>query len=170
MIDSIEKNLMKGIKLLTTISDDKYSDNSVAPYHSSIGCHIRHVLDVFSCILLSNENGKVDLTNRKRNELVELKTELGINYFNTILNLIKSLTEKDLSKKITVTDDLGMGKLSAEYTLGAALMQAQSHAIHHYASIGYIIYQLDLELPDSDFGFNPTTPKKVIKTYVKNNF
>ena len=62
--------------------------------------------------------------------------------------------------KITVSDDLGLGKISVNSTLAAVLLQAQSHAIHHYASVGYIIYQLGVELPDSDFGFNPTTPKK----------
>jgi len=43
MIDAIEKNLKRGISLLTSISDKQYSDTSVAPYNSSIGCHIRHV-------------------------------------------------------------------------------------------------------------------------------
>jgi hypothetical protein len=38
-------------------------------------------------------------------------------------------------------------------------MQVQSHAIHHFASIGYLIYQLEIELADADFGYNPTTPK-----------
>ena len=28
-------------------------------------------------------------------------------------------------------------------------------------TIGFIIHQLGVELPDADFGFNPTTPKKV---------
>ena len=42
-------------------------------------------------------------------------------------------------------------------------MQTQSHAIHHYASIANIIYQQGIELPDSDFGFNPTTPNKNLR-------
>lgn len=62
---------------------------------------------------------------------------------------------------IEVCDDMGLGSETAKYTLGAVLMQAQSHAIHHYASIGYLVYQVGIELPNSDFGFNPTTPKKV---------
>ena len=50
MINAIEKNLERGIHLLNTISDAQYSDTSIAPYHSSIGGHMRHVLDVFSCV------------------------------------------------------------------------------------------------------------------------
>jgi len=39
------------------------------------------------------------------------------------------------------------------------LIQAHSHAIHHFASIGYIICKLGIELPDTDFGYNPSTPR-----------
>ena len=67
--------------------------------------------------------------------------------------------ENKLQQKIEVKDDLGLGLESATYTLGAILMQAHSHVIHHFASVGYIIYHLGIELPDASFGFNPTTPK-----------
>jgi hypothetical protein len=43
--------------------------------------------------------------------------------------------------------------------LSSALIQTHRHAIHHFASIGYIINQLGIELPDNDFGYNPTTPR-----------
>ena len=159
MIEAIEKNLQRGIKLLNTISDEQYSDSSVAPYFSSIGCHLRHVLDVFACVFDGLETNQIHLQTRNRNELVELKTDLGIAYFNKIINQLKNLDTSEFSKSVLVSDDLGLGIESANYTLGAILMQAQSHAIHHFASIGYVIYQLGIELPDADFGYNPTTPK-----------
>ena len=52
MIEAIEKNLFRGVQLLQCISDKEYSDTSIAPYHSSIGGHMRHILDVFDCVLL----------------------------------------------------------------------------------------------------------------------
>ncbi len=54
---------------------------------------------------------------------------------------------------------MGLGIEEVSTTLGAILMQAQSHAIHHYASVGYVIHQLGICLPDNEFGFNPTTSK-----------
>ena len=159
MIAAIEKNLERGIKLLNTITDEQYANASVAPYYSSIGCHIRHVLDVFSCIFKGLETNNIDLSVRDRNEKIELKTELGIEYFKTIINKLQKINSSDLDKSIIVTDDLGLGLESVNYTLAAILMQAHSHAIHHFASVGYVIYQLGIELPDADFGFNPTTPK-----------
>ncbi|WP_439128945.1 DinB family protein [Polaribacter sp.] len=160
MIEAIEQNLQKGIVLLQNINDSQYSDTSIAPYHSSIGSHIRHVLDVFSCIFNGLDNNLIDLTKRERNELAETKTSAGIVYFESIKEQLKKIKKEDLDKKIRVTDNLGLGNETVNYTIGATLMQAQSHAIHHYASVGYLIHQLNIKLPDNNFGFNPSTPKK----------
>ncbi|SDX51552.1 DinB superfamily protein [Lutibacter oricola] len=159
MIGAIENNLKRGISLLENISDEEYSNTSIAPYYSSIGGHMRHILDVFDCIFEGLDSKSVNLVNRKRNQLAENYTKDGILYFDRI---IKSLNEIDVTMLdciVEVKDDLGMGIISANYTLGAALIQAHSHAIHHFASIGYVVTQLGIELPDEDFGFNPTTPK-----------
>ncbi len=164
MINAIIKNLEKGIQLLQTITDEQYSNTVIPPYYSSIGCHTRHILDVFSCVLNGFEQKNIDLTKRERNEIIELKTAKGIEYFEAIIYQIKNITVQDLNREVKVIDNLGLGNEKANYTLGAILMQAQSHAIHHYASIGYIIYQLGIELPDKDFGYNPTTPNKNLKT------
>lgn len=159
MIDAIETNLKRGIRLLESISDEEYSDCSIPPYYSSIGNNMRHVLDVFDCIFKGYENNCIDFSCRDRNEQAQMYTEHGIQYFNSIINKLKLLKKSDFNVLITVTDDLGLGKVSTQYTLGSALAQAHSHAIHHYASIGFIINQLGIELPDNDFGYNPTTPK-----------
>lgn len=162
MIEAIQKNLERGTKLLQSITDAQYANASVAPYYSSIGCHMRHILDVFSCVFDGLETKCIDLSVRRRNQDIEQKTALGIQYFTAITNKLNELHQSDLDKKVMVKDDLGLGLETVAYTLGAILTQAHSHAIHHFASVGYIIYQLGIELPDSDFGFNPTTPKKII--------
>jgi uncharacterized damage-inducible protein DinB len=160
MIDAIEKNLHRGIQLLNCISDDEYNNATIAPYYSSIGVHMRHILDVFDCVFDGLESGSINLINRKRNELAENYTQHGIAYYKEILRRLKLLENADFNKIVMVTDDLGLGIVSANYTLGGILIQAHSHAIHHFASVGYVISQLGIALPDIDFGFNPTTPKK----------
>jgi uncharacterized damage-inducible protein DinB len=160
MIIAIEKNLQRGIQLLNSLSDDEYSDCSVAPYYSSIGNHIRHVLDVFACVFDGLEKGKVDFCKREKDVLAETKRNVGLRYFETTIEQLHNLKENSFHKKITIYDDLGCGKTAAEYTLGSALMQAQSHAIHHFATIGYIINQLNISLPVKDFGYNPTSEIK----------
>lgn len=163
MVKAIEKNLERGIYLLNNISDTEYSNPSIPPYFSSIGCHFRHTLDMFACVINGFELGNIDLTIRERNECAEQESEVGIRYAKNMIQKIKVFSEQDLKSEILITDDLGLGKETAKTTLGSALMQAQSHAIHHYASIGFIVYQLGIELPDAEFGYNPTTPNKNLR-------
>jgi len=159
MISAITNNLQRGIKLLNAIDERQYTDISVAPYYSSIGIHMRHILDVFDCVFSGLESKNVDLSARKRNELVEQKLNLGLDYFDEIITNLERLDAENLDINVRVKDDLGLGFVTANYTLASILIQAHSHAIHHFASIGYIISQLDINLPDADFGYNPTTPR-----------
>ena len=159
MIEAIEHNLRAGKKLVGSISDAQYRDTSVKPYNASIGSHVRHILDIFDCIFCGLESGCVDLAARQRNQSAEQQTEMGLAYFDRTIAQLEALKGVDLNQIIEVTDDLGLGRVTAEYTLASALIQAHSHAIHHYASIGYVISGLGIELPNEDFGFNPTTPR-----------
>ncbi len=159
MIAAITKNLDRGIQLLNCISNETYSNTSVAPYYSSIGSHMRHILDIFDCIFEGMDTNSINLINRRRNLEVEKNTSDGILYFSDIIEKLQRIKVADYNKIVTVTDDLGMGVVSANYTLASILIQAHSHAIHHFASVGYVISQLGIDLPDDDFGFNPTTPK-----------
>ena len=145
--------------MLNSINDQEYANNSTAPYYSSIGIHMRHILDVFNCIFEGIEKGQIDLSARQRNQLAESKVAVGLDYFDHIISLLKEVREEDLNRLVEVKDDLGLGMITANYTIAAALIQAHSHAIHHFASIGYIISQMGINLPDGDFGYNPTTPR-----------
>ena len=64
---------------------------------------------------------------------------------------------------LIVSDDLGLGKIEMTYTLAAAFSQANSHTIHHYAIINYILDGLHINIGDPELGYNPTTPKNVIQ-------
>ena len=162
MIQAIEDNLKKGIELLNSISEQQYKNTTVAPYKASIGAHMRHVMDVFDCVFLGLDCGEIDLISRNRSMEVEQDILLGKEYAKTILFKMNTLSSHDMNRFVFVTDTLGSGKIRTQYTLAGILMQAHSHAIHHYAIIGYILHQLGIELPDAVFGLNPTTPKKAL--------
>ena len=55
-----------------------------------------------------------------------------------------------------------MENTNLKYNFIALLAQANSHTIHHYAIINYILDRLHIEMKDDSFGYNPTTPKQVI--------
>ena len=161
IIQSTLKTLQKSHYILSNLSNEQLSDTSVSPYYSSIGSHMRHILDFYNCILNKDLKNRIDLTARCRNKEVENCSHLALKYLNNIVGKLKIFNE-DLDDIVIVTDDLGLGKVEMTYTLAAAFSQANSHTIHHYAIINYILDGLHINLEDSDLGYNPTTPKKAI--------
>lgn len=155
--------LNKAKILLLRLENKDICNESVPPYYSSIGCHIRHILDFYKCIFDGFDIGKVDLTNRDRNMTVEQDCICALDYLDDILKRIK-LFQNNAQEIISVEDDLGQGKIKIQYTAGALLAQANSHTIHHYAIISYILDQLGICMEDENFGYNPTSPKKVNST------
>lgn len=159
IIQSTLKTLKKSQLLLDNLSNEQLSDTSVSPYYSSIGSHLRHILDFYDCIFNYNEEEKIDLTARSRNKEVECDCGCAKNYLSSIVDKLNTLPF-EISDTVFVIDDLGLGSIEIPYTYGALLAQANSHTIHHYAIINYIFDSLGIEINDNDFGYNPTTPKE----------
>ncbi len=160
IIQSTLKTLQKSKTLLDSLNDDDLCDASLAPYYSSIGSHIRHILDFYDCIFNLNSDSTIDLTARSRNKDVESKCGCAKNYLNEIIERL-SIADFDMNGIVEVIDDLGLGKTKIKYTLGAIFAQANSHTIHHYAIINYILKGLNISFNDTGFGYNPTTPKTI---------
>lgn len=160
IIQSTLNTLQKSQVLLDHLSNNQLCDASVPPYHSSIGTHIRHILDFYDCIFNTDSEDRVDLTARSRNKDVESDCICAQDYLNLIIGKLSS-TSFDINNSVIVIDDLGLGKTEIPYTYGSLFAQANSHTIHHYAIINYIFDSLGIVINDAEFGYNPTTPKQV---------
>lgn len=158
IVKSTLKTLEKSRVLLSNLTDDQLSNATVSPYYSSIGSHLRHILDFYDCVLNNNDK-TVDLTARKRDIEAETICTSAICYLNSITDKLRQL-DSTKNETISVIDDLGCGKMTIEYTFASLLAQANSHAIHHYAIISYILDRIGVQIEDEDFGYNPTSPKK----------
>lgn len=159
IIDASINTLQKTNVLLRELSDMHLCDNSTPPYFSSIGSHIRHILDFYDCIFSQNNN-IVDLTLRKRDKNAENNCNVALQYLESIISQLKKLEYKD-DMELIVVDDLGTGKIEIKYTMSSLLAQANSHTIHHYAIINYILQGLNLPINDDTFGYNPTSPRNI---------
>jgi len=158
IIEATSINLSKSKVLLNQLTDSQLTDASISPYYSCVGSHIRHILDFYDCILNGLDADKIDLTARARDVRVEQDCEYASLNVDRVLNAVEKL--ENAEKQVTVIDDLGAGKVALPYTVAALLSQANSHTIHHYAIISYILDRLDVEVTDTSFGYNPTTPVK----------
>ena len=160
IIQSTLKTLQKSQVLLDNLSNNQLCDATVSPYYSSIGTHIRHILDFYDCIFSTDAENRIDLTARSRNKDVESDCGCAQDYLNFIIGRLGSIA-LDINEAVLVVDDLGLGKLEIPYTYGSLLAQANSHTIHHYAIINYIFDSLEIVVNDAEFGYNPTTPKHI---------
>ncbi len=158
IISSINKNLTSAIELIDAIDIETYQNKTVGPYFSSIGSHLRHVLDFFDCIINGLDSNNIDLTARKRDEIISTDKEAAKAHIYKLQETIHSFSATNTDYLLHVTDNLGEGKVTVNYTLESILAHANSHAIHHYAVIGYILSFLNVELKLSSFGYNPTSP------------
>ncbi len=158
LISSINHNLNNAIALLKAIDSNTYRDTSVGPYYSSIGSHIRHTLDFFNCIISGLDSNNIDLTARKRDEILSTNKESAIQYIYKLQETLHSYIDANTDYLIHVTDNMGKGKVTVNYTLESVLAHANSHTIHHYATIGYILDNLGIEIKIPGFGYNPTSP------------
>ena len=161
IIKSTLITIEKSKSLLSVLSDEELSNNSISPYYSSIGSHIRHIYDFYDCSLKIDENNRVDLTDRLRIKSIENSCCSALEHIDELIDRIKNI-DFDINNEITVIDDLGTGRINIKYTFSALLAQANSHTIHHYAIINYILDRLNIKIVDADFGYNPTTPKKEV--------
>lgn len=160
---AIALNLEKAETLLKHIPNDIYTDTSLPPYYSSIGGHIRHILDVFDCASAVLQGGEVNLIARERDARIETDKIFALVQIKRVKEAVLKLAESDLNQIVPVTDDHGCGAETINYTVGALLAQAQSHAIHHYALIGFMLNSLGIQIKDKSFGYNPTTPRQDVQ-------
>ncbi|AXT63462.1 DinB family protein [Aquimarina sp. AD10] len=158
IISSINHNLNNAIALLDAIDSDTYKDVSVGPYYSSIGSHIRHTLDFFDCIINGLDSNNIDLTARKRDEILSTDKSAAIQHIYNLQETLVSYINVNTDYLIHVTDNMGQGKITVNYTIESILSHANSHAVHHYATIGYILDNLGIDIKIPGFGYNPTTP------------
>lgn len=150
------KTLEKSKFLLENLSDEQFCDASVAPYYSSIGSHVRHILNFYESICNFNAQNEIDLTVRNRDKKVETGCEAAKCKLIYLIEKLKTI-DFTMTDSVLVIDDLGLGKIQMTYTYGAILSQANSHTIHHYAIINYILNGMKMPIKDYEFGYNPTS-------------
>jgi len=162
-ISSLQNTLEKALILLENIPESAYVDDSVGPFYSSIGGHIRHILDFYTSIFKGLNNYLIDLTDRERNNAIEIDIYFAKSEIKKVLKELDCYLAYNLEEKYELIDNLGQGKISIPTNLYAIFAQANSHTIHHYAIISQLLFAFEIVIEDKTFGYNPTTPIKVSK-------
>ncbi|MFC3095177.1 DinB family protein [Alteromonas sediminis] len=140
--------------ILKSLSNEQYDAIPPGPFNSSIGEHIRHILDHYQALMLGLGAAYIDYNQRARHSSVESDLSMALTYWEQVSEWLANLSEQEHEKKLKVVTEHN----TVWSTLGRELSFVSSHAIHHFAFIKQLAAAFAVSLP-SHVGVAPATLK-----------
>ncbi|NAS32775.1 hypothetical protein GTQ40_17480 [Flavobacteriaceae bacterium R38] len=149
--------------ILNQLNDDQFSRSLEILSKSTIGMHVRHILEFYTCLINAvKRNDVVDYDSRVRDTSLESST---LNCLNTIQNISEFLdgVNEDIDMKLRVNYALASNKegdetITINTSLHRELQYNIEHAVHHLAIIKIGIRSLEDSFNlDENFGVAAST-------------
>lgn len=159
LIDSAHFTLRQLNLFLNNVSVDEYNFQLQVLSGSSIGMHVRHVIEFYQCLLNDRLSGQINYDARERNHLLETNipfAQTSIALIQEELNRIPS----NASLTLVTEQNFETVLLPIETNFCRELSYVIEHTIHHLAiiKIACISYFPAIQL-DADFGVAYSTIK-----------
>ena len=153
MIIEAKENLMQIKELLESIGNEDYCRKTDILSNSTIGQHIRHILEFYLLLVTGSFTGTISYDKRERDERIELEPDFAITTVKRLLSGIETLSEKSpVIFEADYTADGSSGNL-INSSVGRELAYCIEHSIHHQALIKAGLIALGLkELTNKHFG------------------
>ena len=155
----------QALDLLRRVPPDLYQTPS--PHGlSSVGAHIRHILDHYDCVLRGVASGRVDYDARTRDHAVERDPAVAVAHAERIADALEVLSPEDSAREVEVRVDCGesgSANLWSRSSVERELQFLVSHTVHHFALIKALLIGTDIAVPE-DFGVAPSTLAHRAKT------
>lgn len=142
-------------QLLELISAEDYV---FAAGDSSIGAHVRHVLDRFQCFFIGLNEDTINYDARKRDPEIENNLSAAEFSVSSVARRIQALGEADFQDKIVSVQETVHhqgSSVAISSTMERELMGLIAHSIHHLAIIALIAKAMGYS-PGADFGKAPS--------------
>ncbi len=143
--------------LLQSCSREYYTARTEACFNSTIGGHIRHILDHYHCFFQGLASGMIDYDDRQRETTTEDNPDTGgqiIRQYRTALAALDEPLDRVVQVKMATGGD--HDQVWSTSTVGRELQFLVSHSVHHYALIATICAIIGVPVP-ADFGIAPST-------------
>lgn len=152
LLKSIKHSLDELTNLLDQLSDKEYSKPYGVLSDSSIGEHIRHILEMFQCLENSYDSGILNYDNRERDKSIETKIQFAKQF---VLD-VKSGLKSD-NKIIYLEQNINGLTFRIQSNYYRELLYNLEHCIHHQALIKVALFQCDNVVLDKNFGVARST-------------
>lgn len=154
-IEAIEQSLA----LCNQLNSQNYTFKAEPYVQSSIGEHLRHIIDLYLALVNQPETGIVDYDQRRRGAKVESELNTGIAELKRIREWLLSLTPDSLDKPINILSEASVKTqrvCEVTSSLKRELLFVGSHTIHHLALIKVITTHAGIETC-KHLGYAPAT-------------
>ncbi|MEM9469269.1 MAG: DinB family protein [Pseudomonadota bacterium] len=142
--------------VISALSDEQFT--LITPYntnpdkmHSSVGQHMRHVIEFIQTLIDSFGPGHVDYDVRQRNKQIEENRTVATSVVQGLQEKLDKLTTNDFEIPMTMTEAVHVTEefLPQKSSFGRELLFAIAHTEHHFALIGAKCDQMGVALPDN---------------------
>jgi hypothetical protein len=159
LIEDNQGCLRQGVELLHRCSGQDYVRKASHCFDSSVGGHIRHIVDHYHCLFegLGTAPARIDYDARGRDTTVENDPAAGI---AALKGVAAALDDLGADPHVEVLVKMDSGSDYSEHwapsTLKRELQFLLSHTVHHYALIATICALGGPDVP-ARFGVAPST-------------
>ena len=158
MIEYCVENLQQIKILLQDLTDENFKKRCDTLFSSTVGQHVRHILEFYICLLNGIESGVINYDKRKRQKELETETELSISKISKIITKLENISE---DRTLEVKANFGTSS-NQDFTLNSSVYRelgyCLEHSVHHQALIKTALQEHQcLELITKSFGVAAST-------------
>lgn len=153
------QNLLQLKSVLEQLNNSQFSSQLNVLNNSTIGMHVRHILEFYICLINSKHSHSVNYDNRKRDTLLEVSISDCIKTISKILHFLNEV-ENDFDVKLTANYSVHdeSKKVELNSTFYRELLYNVEHTVHHLAIIKIGLNALDVNLKvEKSFGVAAST-------------
>jgi hypothetical protein len=154
LYDNISKHLLLLSTALSDLSESQFVQPINVLSNATIGEHVRHIIEMYYCVINNYELGVINYEKRERN--LNLQTNIGAAQ-GALLNLLHDIEGAD--RKMILQTPANDGKfLDIETNYYRELLYNLEHTVHHMALIRIGISALQPSyLVNENFGVADST-------------
>lgn len=131
-IDSLRAELDRGMVAIARTDDVSYRRGSTVS--GSVGAQFRHNFDLVNALLKGISRGRIDYTDRERDQRIENDRAYAVARFRSLIDRIDALDSGSLGTSILIRSEIG-GERWLRSSVERELEFAHSHTVHHHALI-----------------------------------
>jgi len=142
---------------LRQISNDEYKMPSESLSNSTIGQHVRHIIELFLCLQQGYQTGVVNYEKRKRDYRIETDKDFAMDLMLDVFNNLEQPNKELILEAEDYCEDVQTVSVPSNYF--RELAYNLEHTIHHMALIRVGVNEVaSVQLPD-EFGVAYSTIK-----------